>query len=185
MGSPRKKGNTELLYYELVKGLKEAGAEVDEVILRDKNVEPCKEIYTCKKTGRCSLKDDFNEIYDKLAECDKLILTTPIFFYAPPAQVKALIDRCQSFFERKYALKDPVVPKGEPKRHMYLVAVGGTKGKQLFEATFLILKYFLDALDMELKESLLYRSVDERGEILDHPTAMKDVYELGLRVGRE
>ena len=183
MASPRRGGNTELLTNELIKGINQgADVEVDLVNLRDKEIGGCKEIYACEKTGRCVIPDSFDEIYEKLEKCDCLVIAMPIFFYAMPAQLKALIDRSQAFFMRKYFLKNPVVPKGQPKRPTYLLALGGTKGEKLFDATFLILEYFFNSLDLELKDSLLYRSVDKKGDILKHPTALKDAYELGVKI---
>lgn len=185
MSSPRKRGNTELLFDEVVRGAKDAGAKVTEIILRNLHIEPCKEIYGCKKDGRCVIKDDFNELYDRLESCDRMLIATPVFFYAPPAQLKCLIDRCQSFFVRKYILRRPVLPPAAPKREMFLVAVGGTKGEKVFDATFLTLKYFLDALDMELANSLLYKGIDEKGDILKHPSAIQEAYEMGLSLGKD
>jgi hypothetical protein len=41
------------------------------------------------------------------------------------------------------------------------------------------MKYFFDALDMTFHRSLLYKEVDAKGEILQHPTAMAEAYALG------
>jgi multimeric flavodoxin WrbA len=182
MASPRKSSNTDLLLGEFIRGAKEAGAEVDVVDLGEKNISGCREIYACEKTGRCVINDDFDEIYDKLESCDQLVIATPIFFYGPPAQLKALIDRTQAFYMRKYHLKNPIVAAGEPKRPMYLLALGGTDGEKIFDATSLILKYFLINLDMELKDKLLCRSVDRKADILKHPEMMEEAYKLGVRV---
>lgn len=46
------------------------------------------------------------------------------------------------------------------------------------------MKYFFDSLDMVHYKSLLYRGVDEKGEILRHPTAMADAYALGKELAR-
>ena len=51
-GSPRRQGNTSLLLQEAVKGARKAGAQVEEIWLRDLKMSPCLEIYGCKKTGR-------------------------------------------------------------------------------------------------------------------------------------
>jgi len=51
-GSPRRKGNTSMLLQKAVQGAKEAGADVEEIVLRDLKMSPCLEIYGCKKTGR-------------------------------------------------------------------------------------------------------------------------------------
>ena len=57
-GSPRRKGNTALLLQEAVRGAREEGAEVEEVVLRDLKMSPCLEIYGCKNSGRCAIQDD-------------------------------------------------------------------------------------------------------------------------------
>ncbi len=59
-------GNTEVLLEEALKGSHEAGAEVEAVFLRDKTISPCLEIYGCKIDGRCAIKDDFQEVAEKM-----------------------------------------------------------------------------------------------------------------------
>lgn len=183
MSSPRRGGNTEVLTNELIKGLgSNTEISVDLINLRDKKISGCKEIYACEKTGRCVIPDDFNQMYEKLEQCDCLIITTPIFFYSVPAQLKALIDRTQAFYVRKYTLDDPVVPKGYPKRPAYLLALGGSKDKKIFDAVFLVLSYFLKSLDLVLKTSLLYNNIDKKDDVLRHPSALKDAYNLGVDI---
>jgi len=87
-GSPRRKGNTSLLLQKAVEGARDAGAQVDEVVLRDLKMSPCLEIYGCLKTGRCAIKDDFQAVYDQIVECQGLILASPIFFYTVSAHTK-------------------------------------------------------------------------------------------------
>jgi len=47
------------------------------------------------------------------------------------------------------------------------------------------MKYFFDVLDAEFFKSLLYKSVDAKGDILKHPTALKESYELGQLLAAE
>lgn len=79
-GSPRRKGNTSMLLQKAVQGAKEVGADVEEIVLRDLKMSPCLEIYGCKKTGRCVIKDDFQDVYDKILSCQAVMLASPIFF---------------------------------------------------------------------------------------------------------
>ena len=55
-GSPRRKGNTATLLQKAVEGARNAGAEVEEIVLRDLKMSPCLEIYGCKNAGECRLK---------------------------------------------------------------------------------------------------------------------------------
>ena len=125
-GSPRKKGNTALLLDETVRGAQDAGAPVEKIHLRDLKISPCLEIYGCKKDGRCVIRDDFQKVYDQLLDSPGLILASPIFFYSVSAQVKALMDRCQSLWVKKYWIDR--VPFGTRifKRQGLFISVGAT-----------------------------------------------------------
>ena len=96
-GSPRKHGNTSRLLKQAVAGARDAGAQIEEIWLNRLKISPCLEIYGCKNDGRCVIKDDFQAIYDQIITCDGIMIATPIFFYSMSAQVKAFMDRCQSF----------------------------------------------------------------------------------------
>lgn len=176
-GSPRKGGNTDLLLYETVKGMREAGAQVEEIFLRELNFSPCLENYGCKKCGRCDIRDDMDTVYPKLIEMDCFVLASPIFFYAVSAYTKAFIDRCQCFWAAKYLLKEPIA--GGRKRKGAFIAVGGSKGQKIFDGPLLTIKYLFDVLDCELFKTLLYRQIDKKGDILKHPSALRDAYEAG------
>ena len=177
-GSPRRGGNTDLLLGEMLRGCRKAGAEVEEVFLRDLKITPCLEIYACRIDGKCPIRDDMQSLYVKLADADALALASPIFFYSVSAQVKAMIDRSQAMWAKKYLLKQPIAP-GRAQRRGVFLAVGGTKGNKVFEGSLLTVKYFFDALDVILYRSLLFKNIDAKGEILDHPTALAEAFSLG------
>jgi multimeric flavodoxin WrbA len=183
-GSPRRGGNTELLLQELLRGCKDAGAETEEVFLRDLKISPCLEIYACKKDGQCPIPDDMQSLYPKLVEVDALALASPIFFYAVRAHAKAFIDRCQALWARKYLLKQPISP-GKPCRRGVFLSVGGSKGSKVFDGPLMTAKYFFDALDMTFYRSLLFQRIDAKGDIIRHPTAMAEAYALGGELVQE
>jgi multimeric flavodoxin WrbA len=178
-GSPRRKGNTTLLLQSAVQGARDAGAEVEEVVLRDLEMSPCLEIYGCKKTGRCVIKDDFQKVYDQLLRCDGLMLASPIFFYTVSAHTKILMDRCQSLWVKRYWLEKTPFGRREFTKKGLFISVGATKGKKLFEGVLLTVRYFFDAVDMGLWRSLLYRGLDFEGDVLKHPEYLKEAYTSG------
>ena len=178
-GSPRRNGNTALLLQKAVQGAREAGAEVEEVVLRDLKMSPCLEIYGCKKDGRCAIKDDFQNVYDQILSCKGLILASPIFFYTVSAHTKILMDRCQSFWVKKYRVEEIPFGKFEPKRKGLFISVGATKGKKLFEGVRLTVKYFFETFNAELWRSLLYRSLDFEDDVLKHPDYLDEAYTAG------
>jgi len=181
MGSPRIGGNTDVLMDEALRGAREAGAFAEKIIVDELDISPCAEFNNCTRDGNCAIRDDMDDIYESLDDADVVIIGTPIFFYGLPAQLKALVDRCQVFWARKYVLKQEPVKKG---RKGAFIAVGATKGANLFDGAKLTVKCLFDAMGMEYAEELLIRSVDQKGEVRKHPTAMKDAYELGKRMAK-
>ena len=178
-GSPRRLGNTSLLLKKAVDGAREAGAELEEVVLRDLRMAPCLEIYGCKKTGRCVIQDDFQRVYDQLLECHGLMLASPIFFYAVSAHTKILMDRCQSLWVKKYWIEKVLFGQGEIKRTGLFISAGATSGKKLFDGALLSVRYFFDVLDMEVWRTLLYRGLDHEADVLEHPQYLAEAYQAG------
>ena len=178
-GSPRRRGNTSLLLKKAVDGAREAGAEVEEIVLRDLKMVPCLEIYGCKKTGRCVIQDDFQRVYDQLLACRGLMLASPIFFYAVSAHTKILMDRCQSLWVKKYWIDKVPFGQGETKRKGLFLSAGATSGKSLFDGALLSVRYFFDVLDMEVWRTLLYRGLDHEGDVLQHPEYLEEAYRAG------
>jgi multimeric flavodoxin WrbA len=178
-GSPRRRGNTATLLKHAVQGAVDAGAYVDEIVLRDLKISPCLEIYACKKDGRCAIKDDFQQVVDQILMAKGLILASPIFFYTVSAHTKILMDRCQSLWVKKYWIDKVPFGKWEPKRKGVFISAGATKGKKLFEGALLTVKYFFDTLDTELYRSLLFRRLDFEEDILKHPDYLEEAYEAG------
>ncbi len=181
-GSPRKEGNTETLLLEFLRGAEESGAETRLFILRQMDIAPCRHCDGCLVEGKCVVKDDMWLIYPELEGLDALVLASPIQFYGLTAQVKAMIDRCQAFWARKYVLKRPL---SERPRKGVFISVGGTKSRDLFEPAKATVKIFFRTIDVEYWGELLYRGVDEKGAIRQHPTALKEAFVLGKRLVEE
>ncbi|MFC1942555.1 flavodoxin family protein [Chloroflexota bacterium] len=93
VGSPRKDGNTELMVKAALETAKETGAETDLFLISEKNVTACDACDSCLRTGFCHIKDDMQELYQKLEWADGIIFGTPVYFSNVTAQAKAIIDR--------------------------------------------------------------------------------------------
>ena len=180
LGSPRRGGNTEILLDEALRGARDQGGSCEKVVLRDLKITPCLEIYKCAKDGVCAIKDDMQDLFPKIEQTQRLIIASPIFFYSVSAWTKAMIDRCQSLWAKKYILKLPVSPV--PDRKGVFISVAATRGKKLFDGVRLTIKYFFDAIDVDYSDELLVRGVDEKGEVRDKPEALKAAYELGRKL---
>jgi arsenate reductase len=173
-GSPRKKGNTAFLLSAFMQALEKLGAQTRIIEVAQKNIIPCKEYVVCEKQGFCPIDDDIKtEIYPLIRQAEVVVLASPIFFYNMTAQLKAVVDRCQTFWARKYKLKlsDPAK---KTKRGFFL-SVGATRGKNLFEGLQLTAQYFFDAIDARFEGSLTYRNIEGPKDMAKHPKVLEDV----------
>lgn len=177
--SPRVKGNTDLLLREALAGAESAGARVEYLSLAKVTIGPCVECNACYKTGECRVQDDYQGIMQKMIEADRLIVATPIFFMAISAQCKLLVDRCQCLWAKKYVLKEPLISSPNRDRRGMVIAAGGSKSKKMFECIRLTMKYFFDVLDMRFVGGIFVSRTDAAGDILKHPTAMKQARQCG------
>jgi multimeric flavodoxin WrbA len=181
MGSPRIKGNTDLLLDEALRGVRDGGAEVEKLVVDKLKIAPCREYYGCLRDGNCVIRDDMDAVYPKLLEADGVIVASPMFFYGLSAQLKALIDRCQALWARRYVLKTLT----EAGKRGAFIGVGATRGQHLFDGSILTIKYFFQAFGVRYVDELLVRGVDKKGEIKEHLAALSEAYALGERFVRE
>ncbi len=180
LGSPRRQSNTEILLDSALAGAVDRGAEVEKVLLSEMDIAPCKEIYACLEAGRCAIQDDMQFLYEKLVTADHVIFASPIFFYGITAQAKAMVDRCQALWVKKYILgmdrDDTRIRRGA------FISVGATKGKNLFDGAVLTVKYFYDAIGVDYINALLVNKVDTTARIREHPSAIRDAFLLGQQL---
>ena len=181
-GSPRKGGNTERLLEEALKGAEKEGADVERLHIVRFHITPCTECLQCLEKGECIIQDDMQKIYPKLLESDIIILASPIFFYGVTAWAKALVDRTQALWARKYILKDPSLGKEGKRRKGFLISVGGTKGQKVFDGAILTAKYFFDVLNADYVGELVFRNMDAQGDILKQPDALREAFESGRKL---
>ena len=182
MGSPRRQSNTEMLLDKALEGAREAGAEVEKVLISKLKISPCLEIYACFKDGNCTIKDDMQPLYKKLLEADHIIFASPIFFYGVTSQAKAVIDRCQALWARRHVLGMGKEDKRE--RRGLFISVGATRGEKLFDGAILTVKYFFDAIGVKYFGDLLVRGIDNKGQIKENPAALDDAFRLGQELVR-
>ncbi len=179
--SPRKGGNTDKLLERALAGAAAGGAEISRVFARDLEMGGCLECGGCDRTGRCVVRDDMDRVYPLLESADAVILASPIFFYGLTAQVKRLVDRSQALWSKRLLTKTLEERRRHDGGRGYLIAVGATRGKSLFQGVQLEAKYFFDALDMSYESGLSYRGLEKSTDVDERPDLLAEAYELGRR----
>ena len=95
--------------------------------------------------------------------------------------MKAMIDRCQALWARKYVLKIPPLGAGR-ERKGFFISVGGRKVADLFEPALVMIKTVFRILDIAYAGELLFRGVDEKGAIAKHPDALPQAFLAGQKL---
>ncbi|NLB00368.1 MAG: flavodoxin family protein [Methanomicrobiales archaeon] len=103
-GSPRgSRSQTLRLVQGVLDGAKSAGAEVELVDVTKLRIDYCIGCTVCYERGTCTRKDDFAELYQKMLDCDGIVLGSPNYIDSVTAQIKTMLDRmadaihCQAF----------------------------------------------------------------------------------------
>jgi multimeric flavodoxin WrbA len=143
--SPRENGSSALMLEKFVDGAVRAGAEVEALSVSQLDIKGCQECGNCAEAGVCAIDfDDMSLVYSAWEQATRIVVSTPVWFYDMPSQGKAILDRSQTFWSRRYVLgrnKD-----GIPGAKGFLLACGATKGKDLFNPVTLSVKYLFDAI---------------------------------------
>ena len=181
-GSPRRDGNTDLLLHQVLAGAAGQRVQTKTVILSELNISPCRHCDNCLKAGKCIIDDDMQWLYTDLREADYVILATPVFFMGVTAQTKAMIDRCQALWALKHVLHIPVPINCNMERKGVLVSVGGTRLSNLFQPAIATVKSWFASLEISYSGELVFSGIDEKGAIIQHPTALKDAFTTGQKL---
>lgn len=92
-GSPNKQGCTFTALTEIANTLTKNGIESELLYLGKKPISGCIACGSCKKTGRCVMNDQSNEILDKLNEYDGIVVGSPVYYGGAAGQLCAFLDR--------------------------------------------------------------------------------------------
>jgi len=176
LGSPRVDGNSDILLKEALKAVEGKAHDVLIFRLNVMDIKPCQNCGGCDTTGVCVINDDMQEISRAVREADRIILSSPIFFFGLSAQSKIMIDRCQSFWCEKYLLKK-TIPQNQNGRKGLLMLVGGMKKEVGIQCSEVTAKAFFRTISVPDHETLSFLGVDAKGQINNHPTALQDAFE--------
>ncbi|MBQ5381300.1 MAG: flavodoxin family protein, partial [Ruminococcus sp.] len=92
-GSPRRGGNTALAVEEAASVLQKEGIETETVTIGSKPVRGCVACNRCASLGRCVFDDAVNELAEKFAAADGLLVAPPVYYASANATLIACLDR--------------------------------------------------------------------------------------------
>ncbi|MBQ8526435.1 MAG: flavodoxin family protein [Clostridia bacterium] len=92
-GSAHSNGNTSVALAELEKAFSAEGVETEIIQVGNEAVRGCIGCYSCAKTGKCVFDDIVNKTAAKFAECDGLIVASPVYYASANGTLISFLDR--------------------------------------------------------------------------------------------
>jgi multimeric flavodoxin WrbA len=168
IGSPRIGSNTDILADRVLQGAQSRGHSTEKIYLYDYRISPCLDCRRCKRDDfTCHLVDGMSEIYPRLEKADLIVFGTPIYWYAPTAKMKLLIDRMR-----------PFIASGKLKGKRGVVVTPSEEGESCCGPLMEMFRMSFEYLGMVFAGSILARAY-ERGEVRDNVDDLNRAYELG------
>ena len=169
--SLRHGSNSDMLADQFVAGAKAAGNDVEKISLVGKNIQFCKGCMGCQKLGRCVIKDDVNDIMDKVLDADVVCWATPIYYYEMSGQMKTLIDRMNAMYPLDYKFRD-----------VYLLTTAAENEAETPKRAETGLTGWIDCYPKSrLTGTLFCGGVNDAREIEGNPK-LQDAFELGKSI---
>lgn len=182
LGSPRRRGNSDALAMEFLKGAEERGFAHNVIIPSDLGISPCDGNSHCVKDGNCIIRDGMNEIYGQVLESRYLLIASPVYFMGPPGSLKAFIDRFQAVWARSAILKtfDPDSVERRARHKAFAVITGATEDKpSMYRPTVSIIKAFLNVTGFEYSGELVATGLDGPADVLGREDLLAQAREAG------
>ena len=175
-------GNTAVLMDYFLKGImentryNEGAVTIDSLLIKNKNISPCRECCNCSKTGECIISDDMQEIYKLLIEADFIAVASPVFFTTVSGYLKAVIDRCQRFWVLKYEHNKKIIKKN---RGGIFISTSGSGSKDIFKCSIKVIRSFFDVLFVDYLKDFTFNSMEKKWDILNNEKAISALFEFG------
>lgn len=92
-GSAHQKGCTYTALKEVAGILEQEGIETEFLWIGAKPVAGCISCGSCRRTGRCFVDDQVNQVVERLEELDGFVIGSPVYYAGPSGQLTAFLDR--------------------------------------------------------------------------------------------
>lgn len=174
VGSPRIKGNTDILADEFIEGAIEGGNTVTKIHLGQNKINGCLGCDKCNKDGQCIQKDDMNKVYDAYKKANIIVFASPLYYWNFTSQMKAVIDRF-------YAMGSSLEGKKIKKSCVLLVTAADNDEDTFKQITSYYEANMIKFMKWEDKGRLLVGGVSDKGDIKS-AKGLKEARIIGLQI---
>lgn len=182
--SPRKKGNSDFLLAQILKGARATSVQGTGIQLRDIRFSPCIGCERCRKDRICTgLVDGMTVLYPAVQQARGLVLVSPVHNYNITSWMKAFIDRLYCFYRfadtRPRQWSSRLAGQG---RKAVLAAVCEQVHRKDMGFALEAMRLPLEALGYEIVGELPVLGVFDRGKVKDNEDVLVSAQELGNRL---
>jgi multimeric flavodoxin WrbA len=185
--SPRNGGNTDVLIDEVLRGVKDAGAQGEKFMLQKLNIKTCISCRKCMDPAYeriCAIKDDVSEIiFPKLIDSDAIIIGFPIYIGRESSRLTMLMERWGALGE---FLREKMILKSG--RRGMVIGTWGYPQTDTYDHIIAEITMRLYVSGVETVEAIsacgfvgMLRGLDDKrkGLILRFPREMEKAYQAG------
>lgn len=168
-GSGRKKGTSNYLADEFVKGAIESGNKIYRFDCSDEKVEPCIGCGYCRKNSGCIHEDSFEKLIPHIISAQVVVFSTPVYYMAMTSQLKAVIDR---FYQLE------LIQGFKNNKKYVLLSTAWDKRRNVFDTLDNTFESFCSFLKWNKYGMVLASGMDKREDI-ENSIYGNEAYELG------
>jgi len=182
VGSPRKKGSTAILAREAERALADSGVKTELVFLNDLKMRGCQACYYCKKNNvaECAVKDDMQQIHEKMRDADGIIVASPIYFSDVTAQTKLWMDRMFPYIGMDLS------PKLPSSKKVSFIFTQNQPDAAMFDRPIRVFMYVVGLTGLGVKDHMVAYDLDAgyKPPVTDHKNFMDAAYDIGRNLLR-
>ena len=181
LGSPRRRGNSDLLAVEVVRGFEEAGGKSETVVLTQLDLRDCTGCDWCKQDHErpCVIRDDMQDLYDRMKRASAIVWATPVYYWSPTVALKTVVDRLFAWGDwqtTRHAKALDGCPVG-----LVVTYAEDEPAESGYYHTFHILKAAVESSGGKLA-GCVHASATDKGEVSQQPLALQAARQLGMQL---
>ena len=182
LGSPRVKGNSEIIARNFLEKAEAAGAETKVFALNKLKYRGCQGCMGCKSAHEeCVIKDDLTEVLDSVRDADVLILATPVYYGDITSQLKAFIDRTFCYLVPDFHTNPHPSRLAKGKKLVFILTQGDPDEKN-FADIFSRYTTFLQWYGFDEKHLIRATGLIEKGAVASRQDLIEQAQQLATQI---
>ena len=170
--SGNRKGSSNTLAEEFIRGAEEAGHKVTEYDVFHADIRNCTGCNYCGMSGPCVQKDDYEKTLKGLiCDADMLVFVMPVYYYNWPAQMKVVVDRFYSFTGELTSMRKKTA----------MIGAAWDNTDSVFEVVTAYYRKLCDYMDFRDQGVIEGKGCGSPG-MTKRSRHMKEAYELGRKL---